>query len=94
MIVPLTQGFFNTLRMEVAGKGVKVHMVCPGPVQTPYAKRQFGAVLGKVYTHTTTYSTLSAVEPLWSNLMVVDVFLCLCRDLISQWMLGRRTALE
>jgi dehydrogenase/reductase SDR family protein 7 len=40
-------GFFNTLRMEVAEKGVTVHMVCPGPVDTPYFKRQFGPVLGK-----------------------------------------------
>lgn len=40
-------GFFDTLRMEIADTGVSVHMVCPGPVQTPYFKRLFGATVGK-----------------------------------------------
>ena len=44
------QGFFDTLRMEIADSGVTVHMVCPGPVDTPYFKRHFGAAIGKVYT--------------------------------------------
>lgn len=34
--------------MEIAEKGVTVHMVCPGPVDTPFFKRHFGAVLGEV----------------------------------------------
>ena len=34
--------------MEIADTGVSVHMVCPGPVQTPYFKRLFGATVGKV----------------------------------------------
>ena len=34
--------------MEVVDSGVSVHMVCPGPVQTPYFKRQFGDALDKV----------------------------------------------
>lgn len=43
-----SQGFFDTLRMEIADSGVTVHMVCPGPVQTPFFKRLFGATVGKV----------------------------------------------
>ena len=42
------QGFFDTLRMEVADSGVSVHMVCPGPVETPYKRQQFGATMHKV----------------------------------------------
>jgi dehydrogenase/reductase SDR family protein 7 len=33
--------------MEIADSGVTVHMVCPGPVDTPYFKRHFGAAIGK-----------------------------------------------
>ena len=28
------QGYFNALRMEVADSGVKILLVCPGPVRT------------------------------------------------------------
>ena len=42
-----TKGFFDTLRMELADTGLNVHLVCPGPVDTPYKERQFGPTLHK-----------------------------------------------
>ena len=64
--------------MEVAEKGVTVHMVCPGPVDTPYFKRQFGPVLGKVGTRPAVL-TLNGYY---------------CRDLKLRGIQGRRTVLD
>ena len=52
-----TQGFFGSLRLELADRGIKVTMVCPGPVltdgQANAASGKAGQVVGKVLcTHT------------------------------------------
>ena len=52
-----TQGFFGSLRLELADRGIKVTMVCPGPVltdgQANAASGKAGQVVGKVlYTQT------------------------------------------
>ena len=39
------QGYFDTLRMEVADKGIEVQSVCPGPVDTPFMRDIFGKEL-------------------------------------------------
>ncbi len=36
------QGYFDTLRMELADTGVGVLNVCPGPVDTPFMRELFG----------------------------------------------------
>lgn len=36
------QGYFDTLRMELADTGVDVMTVCPGPVDTPFMREIFG----------------------------------------------------
>ena len=81
LLVYTTQGFFNTLRMEIAEKGVTVHMVCPGPVDTPFFKRHFGAVLGEVSSIPT------------QNECLLELFYT-HRDLKLQRILSRRTVLE
>lgn len=35
------QGYFDTLRMEVADKGIEILSVCPGPVDTPFLRDIF-----------------------------------------------------
>ena len=35
------QGYFDTLRMEVADKGIEIQSVCPGPVDTPFMREIF-----------------------------------------------------
>lgn len=39
------QGFFDTLRMEVADSGISVISVCPGPIDTPFRQNLFGTEL-------------------------------------------------
>lgn len=48
--------------MEIADSGVTVHMVCPGPVQTPFVKRLFGATIGKVGVACTKNLVISVVD--------------------------------
>lgn len=36
------QGYFDSLRMELADSGVNVLTVCPGPVDTPFMREMFG----------------------------------------------------
>ena len=43
------QGFFDTLRMEIAGSGISVLSVCPGKVDVPAASDRFGTTLDEVY---------------------------------------------
>ena len=43
------QGFFDTLRMEIAGSGIRVLSVCPGKVDVPAASDRFGTTLDEVY---------------------------------------------
>ena len=38
----MLQGYFDTLRMEVADKGIEIQSVCPGPVDTPFMREIFG----------------------------------------------------
>ena len=35
------QGYFDTLRMEIADKGITVQCVCPGPVDTQFLRDVF-----------------------------------------------------
>ncbi len=39
------QGYFDTLRMELADTGVGILTVCPGPVDTPFMRELFGKEL-------------------------------------------------
>lgn len=51
----ILQGYFDTLRMELADTGVGVLTVCPGPVDTPFMRELFGKELEerqKVSDHT------------------------------------------
>lgn len=40
-------GFFNTLRLELAGRGVAVTVVCPGPVQSQGTQNAFTGAAGE-----------------------------------------------
>ena len=42
----LAQGFYNTLRAELADRDVGVTLVCPGPVDSDITRNFFGAKLG------------------------------------------------
>ena len=35
------QGYFDTLRLEVADKGIEIQSICPGPVDTPFLRGVF-----------------------------------------------------
>lgn len=46
--LPCAQGFFGSLRLEMADRGIKVTMVCPGPVLTEGQANAASAVAGQV----------------------------------------------
>lgn len=42
------QGFFDTLRMEIAGSGVNILTICPGPVASEISSNAFAEDLNRV----------------------------------------------
>ncbi len=44
----LIQGYFDTLRMELAAKNISIISVCPGPVDTPFLRNLFTEKLATV----------------------------------------------
>jgi hypothetical protein len=50
--VLLAQGFFDTVRIELATSGIKVCMICPGPVVSQGAQNSFTENVDKVARRT------------------------------------------
>ena len=46
----LTQGYFDSLRMEVKCDNIEVQLVCPGPVVSNISSNAFSSQLDKVFT--------------------------------------------
>ena len=44
----ITQGYFDSLRMEVKSDNIDVQMVCPGPIVTNISANAFSLQLDKV----------------------------------------------
>ena len=44
----ITQGYFDSLRMEVKSDNIDVQMVCPGPIVTNISVNAFSSQLDKV----------------------------------------------
>ena len=42
------QGYFETLRMELADKNISILSVCPGPVDTPFTRNLFSEKISSV----------------------------------------------